>query len=132
MTSFARSELKIKIKELKKKDYQLVENKWQELIVAQTNLIRDLKTYESKIKWEHELPVRITKTVAALGAVIGAALLFYCPPAGLILSAAAGGAGLSATAAEYGLTAYDASRLGYMFAEVMSVAREFEEIKEEI
>ena len=74
----------------------------------------------------------MTKTISAIGAVVGAALLFAFPAAGLIVGAISGGLGLGATVAEIGLTLYDSSRLGYMFADVMSVAREFEEIKDEI
>ncbi len=76
--------------------------------------------------------MKIIKAGTALVAVIGLGLMFLFPPAGAIVCAVAGVASLATNGVDWYMNKRDSSRLGYLFAHIMSIAREFEEIKENI
>jgi hypothetical protein len=82
--------------------------------------------------WGHEVPVNSVKTASAGAAVAGAVFLFTNPPVGLIVGISAGVTGLATSAGDTIATKVKQSRLGYRIAEVYSVARELDEIKEQI
>ena len=76
--------------------------------------------------WKHEVPINIAKTVAAIAGAAGVGiLLFICPLTGLVVGAFGAAVGAGATVGDIGMNLYKRSRLGYRFAEIMSVAREF-------
>jgi len=103
----------------------LLLEKWQALIDVQTGLVTYLTEYEKDMFWGHEVPVNTVKSLNAIAAIAGAALLFVNPPVGIIVGLSSGGAGLATMAGDSIATKIKKSKLGYRLAALKTAVREF-------